>query len=288
MLVAARFTLPPTIIILIGINFLLNSAQAYVSALYKPAPETDAEVRERIWHRLWGWYGLLSKNYLVVSDTKLQSSNHWSTWLGGPASLIIYDGFAVYLERGNCFSRVVATSTIIDMDPRETMKAIREPLHPEIRTGRVNAWTKDGIRIKIKMRVEFQIEPGVSESPLDDKLVYPLNRITVHLKRSNIPLSGPKMEDKQESDWCDGTMGAVAGVMGRHICGRRMDELFTSNGGGVQMLSPIVIKGMINSANTSLTRDAGFGLHQLADHGDQNPSRRAPAAGGCVGSYRKG
>ncbi len=141
------------------------------------------------------------------------------------------------------------------------MKAIVD-LRPQIRTGRVNAWTKDGIRIKIKMRVEFQIEPGVSESPLDDKLVYPLNRIAVR-KAVEYTAVRARNGDLQESDWCDGTMGAVAGVMGRHICGRRMDELFTSNGGGVQMLSPIVIKGMINSANTSLTRDAGVRILSL-------------------------
>ena len=114
------------------------------------------------------------------------------------------------------------------------MKAIGEHLRPQIRTGRVKRLgTKDGIRIKIKMRVEFQIEPGVSESPLDDKLVYPLNRIAVR-KAVEYTAVRARNGDLQESDWCDGTMGAVAGVMGRHICGRRMDELFTRTQVGLQ------------------------------------------------------
>ncbi|MBI1792678.1 MAG: hypothetical protein HYR70_00620 [Chloroflexi bacterium] len=262
LLVVIRFALPSAILILIGVYFLLNRAQAYVSALYKPEPETDLEVKERIWHRLWGWYGSFSfKNFMVVTDTKLESSNHWSTWLGGPAFLIIYDGFAVYLERGNCFSRVVGASSVTYLGARETMKAIID-LRPQIRDGQVNAWTKDGIRIKIKMRVEFQIEPAQSMNSSDAKLVYPFNPIAV---RKAVEFTAVRIRDGklQEADWREGTIGNVTGLVGHHISSCRMDELFLRNGGGAQMLSPGVITGLIEKANIKLTRDAGVRILSL-------------------------
>ncbi len=254
--VAVRFAFPSIILILIGVYFLVNRAQTYVFALYQPEPETYLEVRERIWHRLWGWYGSLSfRNLLVVADTKLESSNHWSTWLGGPAFLIIHDGFAVYLERGNRFSRVVGSSSITYLDPREPMNTIVD-LRPQIRDGQVNAWTKDGIRIKINMQVEFQIVPGLSTNTSDAKLVYPFNPIAI---RKAVEFTAVRVRDRklQESDWCEGTIGNVTGLVGRHISSRRMDELFLRNGSRSQMLSPVVIKELIEKENASLTSDAG-------------------------------
>jgi hypothetical protein len=260
--VGARFVLPSTLVILLGVYFLINSARGYVSALYQPESETDSEVWERIWHRLWGWYGsFATRNYLIVMDTKLQSSSHWSTWLGGPAFLIIYDGFAVYLERGNCFSRVVGASTITYLDPRETLKAIVD-LRPQIRDGQVSAWTKDGIRIKLKMRVEFQIEPGPSKNPSDTKLVYPFNPVAV---RKAVEFTAVRFRDGmlQEADWCEGTIGNITGLVGRHIYSRRIDELFLSNGGNAQILSPAVITRFIEQANIGLVRDSGVHILSL-------------------------
>ena len=260
--IGVRFALPSTIIILIGVYFLLNRAKAFVSAFYQPAPETESEVKERIWHRLWGWHGFFSfQNYMIVKDTKIESSNHWSTWLGGPAFLVIYDGFAAYLERGNCFSRIVGAFPITYLDPRETMKAVVD-LRPQIRDGQVNAWTKDGIRITLKIRVEFQIEPGISQNSSDAKLVYSFNPLAV---RKAVEYTAVRLRDGklQEADWCEGTMGTVTGFIGHHVCSRRMDELFLSNGGGGQVLSPGVITVLIEKANSSLSRDAGVRILSL-------------------------
>ena len=259
---ALRFVVLPAMLVLIGVYFLLNRAQEYIFALYQPEPETDLEVKERIWHRLWGWYGSFSfRNYMVVKDTKLESSNHWSTWLGGPAFLIIYDGFAVYLERGNCFSRVAGAPSIAYLDPRETIKAIVD-LRPQIRDAQVTAWTKDGIKIKIKMRLEFQIEPGTAMNSSDSKLVYPFNSIAV---RKAVEFTAVRLRDgnPQEADWCEGTIGNVTGLVGHHISSRRTDELFLKNGGGGQMLSSAIITGLIEQANAGLIRDVGVRILSL-------------------------
>jgi hypothetical protein len=198
---------------------------------------------------------------MVVNNTKLESSNHWSMWLGGPAFLIIYDGFAVYLERGNSFSRVAGAFPITYLDPRETMKAIVD-LRPQIRDGQVNAWTKDGIRIKFKIRVEFQIEPGPSHNTSDTKLVYPFNPLAV---RKAVEYTAVRVRDGklQEVDWCEGTIGTVTGLVGRHVCSRRIDELFLRNGGGGQMLSPNVIKELMEKTNSGLTKDTGVRILSL-------------------------
>lgn len=256
------FALPSAIVILLGISFLLHRAEVYIFSLYRPEREHESEVRERIWHRLWGWYGLFSsQSSMVIKDTTIKSSNHWSTWLGGPAVLIIYDGFAAYLERGNSFSRVVGALPIAYLDPRETIKVVVD-LRPQIRDGHISAWTKDGIPVTVKMRVEFQIEPGVSQNISGSNLVYPCNSLAVRkaAEYTAVRLRDGKLE---EADWCEGTMGKVTGYVGRHVCSHRLDELFMNNGGTGQMLSPHVISGLIEEANASLSANAGVRILSL-------------------------
>lgn len=257
-----RFALPAILSILIGVYFLLNRAHEYIFTLYQPLPETKLEIKQRIWHRLWGWHGLLLfQNYMVVNSTNLEPSNHWSLWLGGPAFLIIYDGFAVYLERGNRFSRIVGAFPITYLDARETIKGIVD-LRPHTRCGKVTAWSKDGIRIEFKICVEFQIEPGLPTHNANEKLLYPFNPLAVR-KAVEYTAVGAHDGKLQEVDWCEGAMGRVKGIIGRHVCSRRIDELFLKNGGGGQMLSPTVTTELMEKINTRLVKDAGTRMLSL-------------------------
>jgi len=251
------FLLPLFTLILVVVKILPATAQTFVSELYRPSSETESEIKERIWHRLWGWHGFFSfQNYVVVKDTKLEPTNVWSSWLGGPAFLIINDGFAAYLERGNCFSRVVGAGFPMPyLSARETIKAIVD-LRPQIREANASAWTKDGIKVKIRIRVEFQIQSSFPSESSDAKLMYPFDPLAV---RKAVEYSAVRMRDGklQESDWRDGVKGKTTGLLAHHIASRHLDELFIGNKGDGQMLSPQVMNALLGNANTSLTRDVG-------------------------------
>ena len=99
--------------------------------------------------------------YVMARDGDLIKSNEWPAWmarhLGGPLLLIVFDGCALYLERGNRFSRVVGPG---DKPPflewYETIKYVVD-LRPKMRTDKFSVWTKDGIRIEITAQIECRI-----------------------------------------------------------------------------------------------------------------------------------
>jgi regulator of protease activity HflC (stomatin/prohibitin superfamily) len=252
-----RYLLPPLVLIVLGIWFFLHTAQNFTAELYKLSGGAEAKIRQRISLRLWGWHGLFSsKSFLIVKDSELEPADHWSTWLGGPALLIINDGFAVYLERGNCFSRVVAG--ISNLGARETIRAVVD-LRPQIREASVRAWTKDGIKVELNIRVEFQIVAGSAPTPSKTERVYPFDPLAV---RKAVEYTAVRMREGKrcESDWREGTMGKATGLLAHHISSRRLDELFLKVNGNKPMLSPQVMQMLMDSLNRGLKKDVGVQL----------------------------
>lgn len=253
----------PAISIAVGLYILLTIAHNFVFELYDPPLEAKPAIRERIWHRLWGCYDLLRfKKFTVINDTKLKPAPHWSTWLGGPTFLVIIDGFAVYLERGNCFSRVVGASIPVPyLDARETIKAVVD-LRPQLMEGQVNAWTNDGIKVTLKIRAEVQIIPGAPQITGKVKRAYPFDPQAV---RKAVEYTAVRFRDAkfQEVKWDEGAMGSLTGLLARHISSHHFDELFMSNGGDGQILSPQVMSAVLEKANRQLRESAGVGLRSL-------------------------
>ena len=104
---------------------------------------------------------IVSYPTILITKPELEDS-HWGRWLGGPAILVIYDGFAAYLERGNKFSRVVGPGFPPPFLERyERIKEIVD-LRPQTKTGFVEPWTKDGIRIKLMLKAEVQVDSSVA------------------------------------------------------------------------------------------------------------------------------
>jgi regulator of protease activity HflC (stomatin/prohibitin superfamily) len=214
------------------------------------------EIKERIRHRFWGWNGLSFNNYMVINKTNTDPPLHWSMWLGGPTLLIINDGFAAYLERGNRFSRVVGAGFPIPyLGARETIRAIVD-LRPQVREAQVNAWTNDGIKIFMRVRVECQISPDQAENPASGKLVYPFDKRAV---RQAVEFTAVRSRDGKlgEVGWLDGTMGNITGRLSHHISSYHFDELFMQNHSHGQILSPEAMNELLESTNTHLKEAAG-------------------------------
>lgn len=250
----AFFMFIPFLIVLAIIQFLFVSARKFISDLYNPSDlnGTMRQIRRRL-------FGLLSRNIVLVNNSKLTSSDHWSTWLGGPAYLVIFDGFAAYLEKGNRFSRVVGAGFPIPyLDARETIKAIVD-LRPQIRETQVNGWTKDGIRIKLKVRVEFQIFSDPAGTLSGKNLLYPFYPLAVQKAVEYTALRFREGEF-QDADWYEGAVGKVTGFMSHHISSCHLDELFLDDKGDNQVLSEKFTKKLFTGLKANLLRDVGVDL----------------------------
>ena len=243
-------------IFLAGLYHLFRTAQKLIFQLHAIDFDAEPQIRDRIRHRFWGWNSFSQNNYLVIRSTKLEPPMHWSTWLGGPTFLIINDGFAAYLERSSCFSRVIGAGFPIPyLDARETIRTIVD-LRPQVREADVNAWTNDGIKFTIRVRVEFQIDPAAPQNHGKAKLVYPFNPEAV---RKAVEFTAVRFRDGklEESDWRDGTIGSINGLVAHHIYSFHFDELFMNNEGHGQILSTQVMNSLLEKANKHLREAAG-------------------------------
>ncbi|MCS7010715.1 MAG: hypothetical protein NZL98_05050 [Anaerolineales bacterium] len=165
--------------------------------------------------------------FVTIKDPKDLPEDHWVRWLGGPATLVIYDGVALYLERGNRFSRVVGPGSppMPFLDRYETVKAVVD-LRPQTKEGETHPWTKDGIQVHVKIRMECQIYAGKEAIQASKNLVYPFDPQAV---KQAVEYTAVKLDKERnrlyESDWLDGVWGQVTGYINRHISGHTIDEI---------------------------------------------------------------
>jgi hypothetical protein len=192
----------------------------------------------------------------------LDPPDHPVTWLGGPATLIIFDGFALYLERGNRFSRVVGPGKEIPfLELYETVRAIVD-IRPRVKNGRVSAWTKDGIYVKLMIRLECGIGP-VNQTKLDESLVYPYDPLAVRkiVERTAVKFDPVGKKLVEEQDWINTAWGQATGTLADYMASRYLDDLFLAERKGGQILAPETGKQLLMTLNDKLQ---GFGLHALS------------------------
>lgn len=165
--------------------------------------------------------------FVTIREPKDLPEDHWVRWLGGPATLVVYDGVALYLERGNCFSRVVGPGKppMPFLDRHETIRAAVD-LRPQVKSGEMKPWTKDGIQVELSIRMECQINASQAARQASRNLVYPFDPLAV---KQAVEYTAVKYDEKTrglyESDWLDGVWGQVTGYLGRYVSGHSIDEI---------------------------------------------------------------
>lgn len=221
--------LTPIIIVYVGLHFIFKQAGELVNSVYQL--QTDEKLSIIIRTRLLGIPPLPPPlnsfiKYPTILITKPEfDEKHWSRWLGGPATLVIFDGFAAYLEHGNKFSRVVGASFPPPFLERyEHIKEIID-LRPQNRKGYVEPWTKDGIQIKLFLNVEVQINVSAEAQEKSSNVLYPFDPVAVKaaVEYTSVRLSDT---DLQEQNWVDGAWGAITGAINAFVAGHSLDELF--------------------------------------------------------------
>jgi hypothetical protein len=224
--------LSPLLVSVVAVVLLYRAILGYARAFYNLPEET--RIFSLIQRRLMGIPPLppplsafMRYPFVVIKEPQDLGKDHWIRWLGGPATLVIYDGLAFYLERGSRFSRVVGPGSppMPFLDRHETVKAVID-LRPQVRTDGMNPWTKDGIQVEMKIRMECQINASEEARANSRNLVYPFDPIAVKqaVEYTSVKRNA-ETKELYESDWLDGIWGQVSGYLARHISCHSVDEI---------------------------------------------------------------
>lgn len=201
--------------------------------------------------------------YIMAKEGEIVKSDQWPAWmaraLGGPLLLIVFDGCALYLERGNRFSRVVGPGEKAPfLEWFETIKYVVD-LRPKVYSGNFNAWTKDGIKIEISARIECRIGDPKKKDP-EGKLVYPYDPDAVQKAIERYAVRWPSCPEGEPTEftWIDAAWGQVTGIIPGYIGSRMLDDLFIAKRNSGQILSPSAIQETLGKLNSATN---GFGVY---------------------------
>lgn len=256
----------PAVVAIIGLVIVLKVCKTFIIDFYQPS--SDEGMTTLILRRLFG-----ISTFLLVNNTKLVPPDHPSTWLGGPYRLIINDGFALYLERGHRFSRVVGPGFPTPaLDAFETIKAVID-LRLQVKEDlQITAWTKDGIEVSMRVRIEFRVgQANNSENVVTDSLLSPFDPLSVRKAAEYTSLRYNRFEKKfEESDWRDGICGRIRGFLAHHISSHYLDDLFLTDRIDNQVLHSKMIDGILERLNDGL-QNTGAHILNLQIVGAQIP-----------------
>jgi len=202
--------------------------------------------------------------FIIVKDGQIEKPDKWTAWaaqhLGGPITLIVFDGCALYLERGNRFSRIVGPGDKVPfLEWFETIKYVVD-LRPKVKVDSFNVWTKDGIRIKLTALLTCRIGDPTKKDTASD-LVYPYDPVAVKKAIERYALRWPNpMEEPNEFTWIDAAWGQVTGIVPGYIGSRMLDDLLIAERQSGQILSPDAMHELMEKLNQSTN---GFGVYVL-------------------------
>jgi len=204
-----------------------------------------------------------------VEDLDKEKYRH-ARWFGGPALLVIYDGVAVYVERGNEFSRVLGPGIPLSvLEHHERIKAIVD-LRPMKKEDVVQAWTKDGVQVDAHVQAGVQILSSdeakqrlvvLEEGQNVTRLVYPFDPDNIKRVVENVAV-GISGEELSEKTWHDAAMGSITGGIKAHISRYSLNELITRSENSPQFLSFEVSSMLFDNISSNLA-NSGYRLLEL-------------------------
>ncbi len=189
--------------------------------------------------------------YIIVKDGQIRDKDDWVAWMGhnigGPILLVVSDGSALYIERGNRFSRIVGPGTSF-LERYETIKYAVD-LRAKTKMGDLAVWTKDGIVVKLKARIEYRIgDPHkVGDNP---RLIYPYSPADVKQAVERYALRWPDTDPApSEFTWEDAAWGQVTAIVPGYIGSRFLDDLLVADRHNGQILSPDAANEIFEALN---------------------------------------
>jgi regulator of protease activity HflC (stomatin/prohibitin superfamily) len=252
----ALISLAIFVILIVTIAATLKGAFRFATGLFVEyySPPDTIEPREVITFRLFGvqrpppppFNALVHSIHIIAREGELEKKEKWTSWmactLGGPLVLTVFDGCALYLERGGRFSRVVGPGEKVPfLELHETIKTVVD-LRPKVKTDEVHAWTKDGINITLTVRIECRIGDPAKKDPAAG-LVFPFDPEGVKLAVERTALRWPKdHEEPDEFTWMDAAWGQVTGIIPGYVGSRMLDDILIAERQNGQILSSEAIE----------------------------------------------
>ncbi len=262
------------LILIVGAAFFLQKkallfACDFFKKFYQPPdyvkPEKVLMYRLNGKSRLPGPLAILSQfKYILAKDGEIEKKDDWPAWMaqniGGPILLIVFDGWALYLERGNRFSRVVGPGTNTPfLEWYERIKYMVD-LRPKVKEDKFTVWTKDGIQITLTARLESRIGDPDKLDP-SNELIYPYDAEAIKKAVERIALRWPVgQEEPTEFNWVDAAWGQLTGIVPDHISGRTLDDLLLAERESGQIVAPETLKEITEKLNEAAQK---FGVYVL-------------------------
>ncbi|HLO30994.1 MAG TPA: hypothetical protein VK249_17740 [Anaerolineales bacterium] len=219
----------PLIAAAVGLIFIFKQAASFMRSFYQT--KEDEKIGPLIQRRLLGVMpvppplDLVFKYPFVVIREPSLAETHWSRWLGGPATLVIYDGIAVYLERGNQFSRVVGPGAPMSfLEQHERIKEVVD-LRPQTKSDLLTLWTKDGILIKFTIWAECQIDASPEAVAQSSKFMFPFDALAVKTAVERMAVRTKPNGELYQAPWLEGAWGTLTGTINAYVAGHTLDEL---------------------------------------------------------------
>ena len=275
LLVGLLFFALPIVIFGLVINYAFMQAENVVRKFYQPL--SDDAVSRLIQNKIFVPQQPLIRALdrfpdVILAKVDDLDENHFVRWFGGPVRLIIYDGVAVYVERGNRFSRVLGPGLPLPvLEKHERIKAIVN-LRPVEKDDVVKAWTKDGVQVDAHVQAEVQIlssdEAKQKSIVLEEgqeaiNLIYPFDADNVKRIVENVAVAmDNKTRELSEKIWHDAAMGSITGGVKAHISRYSLNELITRDENSPQFLSFEVSNMLFDSIASGLA-NSGYELLDL-------------------------
>lgn len=254
----------PIVLSVIGFSHLMRFGRLFFESFYKTDDEWDT--RQIIGRRFWGIppfppspiSTMEYPNVVIPESGQIKPEEKWVKWLGGPANLVIYDGVAVYLERGNKFSRVVG-SGVVFLEKFETVHSVVQ-ITPQEKDVELKASTRDGIPIVMKARIVFRI--GLTDPLETDERLYALDPIAVKKAVEKTTLRYTQKDGYQETHWYDSVWTQVNGPIIKYITSHCLDEFFVADQSIENTFQELLQQKLFNEVTPKL-EDLGVRLLEL-------------------------
>jgi len=245
--IGALVILTPLLFFIITLKHLLKTSGNFLATFY--GLQESINIGKMVGLRVFGrppmpppFSAWVKFPVINASDGKLNPPECWQATVGGPAKLKIEAGSAVYLERGNRFSRVLGQG-IGFMELHETIKVVFNT-GPQNEDIAVTAWTRDGIRVGLKAKVKFVLKAMPNQNREHE--LYSFDPDAARRAVESTLAAG-----REGRDWSKSAMGKTSGLLAEYISSKFLDEIFLSERGG-QLLTNAGTTELINKINAKL------------------------------------
>ena len=243
--------LAPIFLSLLTLGHLFKTAGTFLKTFYDLPDSVNMKklVNLRVFGRppmpppLSGW---IKFPIVKAKNGKLDPHESWQTLIGGPVKLKIEPGNAVYLERGNRFSRVVGQGEAF-LELHETIKTVLNT-GPQSEDISVTAWTRDGICIMLKAKGEYFLGPTAKNEGRENEL-YPFDPEATRKAVEEAFSNG-----RASHEWSKSASGKTNGLLGEYISNKYLEEIFISSANGGQLLSTDTMNELLKDINARLQK----------------------------------